>query len=544
MAYADAQGRTLQQRMRANKNELWSKRSSYDTLCRELAKFISPRSGRFQVDDKNRGEKKHEYILDSTATGAHEVLVSGIASGLTNRTQKWLRLATPSQELNKEHDVKVWLEQATDILLDIFNDSNTYEALTHYYGESSLFGTSCGIVEADERNVIHHYPLTWGQYALATNDKGEVDRMIREFSMTVAQMVMKFGLDRVSTGVQDQFRRRNFDQEVRIYHCVEPRALSERNPNKLDGKNMPWRSVYFEDSKSAHDVLRESGYRECPVLAHRWKVVGSNVYGDSPAMNALGPIIRLQSMTKVEGQVAALSAQPPLQGPPAVKGKEIQRGPNGYSETQPGHEIKPLYDSRAQPGMLDVMLLRVQDEINARLYRPLFSVISDAEKQMTAQEVREVAGERLAQLGPTIGRWDREKISKLVDITLGHAFDMGRLPPPPPQMSGLAIKAEMIGVLAQAQRAASSNTSDQLQMKIASHAQTDPRVRHLIDYEYDIRTYADTIGADPRILVSPSRYQEIVEAEAKAQAAQAQSAMMAETAGSAKDLAAASVTAQ
>lgn len=529
--------RTLQQRLRAQKQELWTKRSSYDAHCRQLAEYISPRSGRFNTTDKDRGEKKHEAIIDSTATGAWEVLTSGLASGLTNRTQRWLRLETPDQELNKDYEVKVWLEEATDVLLDIFNDSNTYEMMTQCYGESSLFGSTVNIVEQDDTTVIHNYPLTWGQYAMAANDKGDIDRVIRCFEMTVIQMVKKFGYDRVSHGVRNQYDRKNWDQSITVYHAMEPRALSERDPNKLDGKNKPWRSVYFEDSRTAHDVLRESGYDVQPFIAHRWAPKGGNVYGDCPAMNALGPAIRLQILVKTEGQVAQLQARPPLQGPPTLKGKEIQRAPGGYSETSPGHEIKPLYEVRTDVGLLDALVQRVQGEIEARFYRPLFSVISDAEKQMTAQEVREIAGERLSQLGPTIGRWDREFLSKLVDITLHHANAMGRLPPAPEALAGMPVKAEMIGVLAQAQRAAQSSASDQLQMKVQSHAQVDPRVRHLIDYEYDVRQYADVIGADPRILVTPERYQEVVEAEAKAMAAQQQSAIMAEQSGAAKNVA-------
>lgn len=538
------EGQTLEQRLLTDKEALWTERRSYDELCRDLAKFVSPRMGRFELYEKNRGEKKHQAIFESTAIGAHKTLRAGLRTGLTNPSTTWLRLKTPDAELNKDHAVRVWLEEAAQRLMEIFNDSNTYEALSHYYGESSLFGTACGIIEEDEETVIHHYPLTWGQYALATDDKGRVNKVIREFQMTVAQVIKKFGEENVSEGVRGQADRQNWHQPVTIYHCVEPRWMHERDPEKLDGKNMPWRSVYFEICKNNNgqrgkraSILRESGYREFPVVAPRWEVVGGNTYGDSPAMDALGAVQRVQSMTVVEGRAAALDAEPPLQGPPSLKDAEIDRGPNGYTEVEAGQEIKPLYDSRTNPVLLENLLQRGIHEIEARMFRPLFSIISDADKQMTAQEVREVAGERLAQLGPTIGRYDRDLLSRMVDITLGHAFDQGRMPPAPDQLAGLEVKAELVGVLAQAQRASNASTSDQLQAKVFSHAQVDPRVRHIIDYEQDIRNYADVIGADPRSLVSPQKYQETVEAEAQAQAAQAQSAVVAEQAGAARDMA-------
>lgn len=537
-------GRSLVDRLRSDKQDLWTERSSYDSHARELAANISPRMGRFEVSDANRGDKKHQLIYDSTATGGHDVLTSGLASGLTNQTQRWLKLQTSDASLNEEHDVKVWLEEAGDALLDVFNDSNTYSSLSQIYSEVSLFGTACCILEADDENVIHTYPLTWGQYALATDDKGKVNRMVREFEMTTAQIIGKFGEANVSPRIRDQAKRKNWNAKFKVLHCVEPRSMDQRDPNKLDGMNMPWRSVYFEEAKSKHpEVLQESGYRVFPVLAPRWKVVGANVYGDSPAMDALGPIKRLQSMVRVEGRAAALQAEPPLQGPD-LKEEEVERGPNGYTTVTTGQEIKPLYESRANLVPLDALLMRVQGEIDQRLYRPLFTAISGTKKDITKYEAQEIRAESLTQLGPTIGRLDRELLARLCDLTLGHMFDMGILNPPPPQLEGMNIKPELLGTLAQAQRAAGAASSDMLQMKIQAHAQIDPSVAMLIDYEYDIRKYADTVGADPRILISPEKYREKVEAQAAAQAAQAQSAVVAEQAGAARNMAEAEATAR
>ena len=537
------EGRSLVDRLRADKQEFWTQRSSYDSVARDLASHVSPFMGRFQVSDANRGDKKHQLIYDSTATGAHDVLTSGLGSGLTNQSQRWLKLKTSNDDLNEEHTVKVWLEEAGDALLDAFNESNTYASLSHIYGEVCLFGTACCIIESDDENVIHCYPLTWGQYAIGTNDKGQVNRVFREFQLSTSQMISKFGEANVSEKVRQQAKRKNWNAKWTVIHAIEPRAMGDRDPKKLDGKNMPWRSVYFEEAKSnSPDVLQESGYRELPVVAPRWKVVGANVYGASPGMDARRPIKRLQSMTKAARQTVALQARPPLQGPD-LKEEEIDRNPNGYTAVTDGQEIKPLYESSADLMPLDVLLLRVQDEIDQRMYRPLFTAISDTKKDITKYEAQEIRAESLTQLGPTIGRLARELLARLCDITLGHMFDQGRLPPPPPELEGMDIKPELLGVLAQAQRAAGASASDQVQMKIGAHAATKPEVSMIMDEEYDIRTYADTVGADPRMLVSPEVYKERLEAHAKAQAAQAQSAVVAEQAGAARDMAQAEATA-
>jgi hypothetical protein len=83
-------------------------------------------------------------------------------------------------------------------MLDIFQRSNVYRALAAIYLELGAFGTAAALVADDFDNVIHIHPFTVGEYAIATNAKGEVDTFYREFQRTVCQLVDEFGVDNVS----------------------------------------------------------------------------------------------------------------------------------------------------------------------------------------------------------------------------------------------------------------------------------------------------------------------------------------------------------
>lgn len=538
--------RTLIQRCRSRKKDLWTKRSTYDTRARQLAEYFDPSRGRWQATDKDRKKSDHGKIFDSTPTGALNVLIAGMVSGMANPNTKFLRLGTPDPDLNEFHSVRRWLDDSAERMMRVFRKANTHEAIPNVIGEKALFGTACDLVLPSFKTVIHHHTLTWGMYALATDDLGNVNTMVREYSMTVAQMVAQFGLDSVSTSVADQYRRGNYDQAITVYHCIEPRDLSQRDPRKLDGKNMPYRSVYFENggtNKRGDDVLHEGGYRTFPVLAPRWRVVGSNVYGESPAFDALGPAKRLQKMTLVEGKAAALHAEPPVRVPDGLKGLEHGFRPGQAVTVPAGQDVGEIFKPSSRLNDMDVLLRRVQDEIEDRMHKPLFTAITDLDKQATLGEVREIVGEKLTQLGPTVLRSTREYFAPLADITLGHMMDQGELAPPPPELEGQDVKAELIGVLAQAQKASGAQISDQLQAKVNAHAEFDPSIRHILDREYDVRDYSDIIGSDPKRLRSPDDFRQRVEAEAQAQAAQAQSELMAQGASSAKDAAAAEATA-
>src|SRR5690606_9664077 len=130
------------------------------------------------------------------------------------------------------------------LLRKVFASSNTYRTLHGLYAELGLFGTAATIVLPDFDNVIHHYSLTCGEYAIGTDERDAVDTVCREFQMTVAQCVDKFGRENCSTTIQNLWDRRAFDQWVDVVHLIEPRR--SRDATKRDGKNKRFASLYIE----------------------------------------------------------------------------------------------------------------------------------------------------------------------------------------------------------------------------------------------------------------------------------------------------------
>ena len=129
-------------------------------------------------------------------------------------------------------------------MLDVFARSNTYRALHSMYEELGAYGTSASIIVDDFDSVIHHHTLTAGEYAIASDYRGKVQTLYREFDLTVAQMVGEFGRDKVSPAVRTFFDRGNLDTWVPVIHAIEPRI--DRDATKRDAQNMAWKSVYFE----------------------------------------------------------------------------------------------------------------------------------------------------------------------------------------------------------------------------------------------------------------------------------------------------------
>lgn len=520
------------------KAALWRERQSFDSHWKDVATYQLPRAGRFQTTDVNKGDKRHNHIYDNTAIRALRTLAAGMMSGTTSPARPWFRLALKDRDLMEFAPVKQWLFDTSALMRSVFASSNTYPALHQCYTELGAFGTWANFVQPDFDNVIHHYPMTVGEYAIAVNDKGVVDTVVREFRMTVGQMMRQFGRANCSTTVRNLYDRGALDDWVDVVHLVEPREA--HNPSKYDNRAMPWSSCYFEPAQTNWDsYLSESGYKRFRALCPRWDVTGNDIYGHSPAMECLGDVKQLQHEQLRKAQAIDLQVNPPLQVPVAYKDQANKRIPGGVmfvDATSPGGGVRSAYEVNLR---LDYLLLDIQDtreRIRASYYADLFLMLANqpANGKMTATEVAERHEEKLLMLGPVLERLHNELLSPLVDITFERMAEANILPPPPPELEGVDMDIEFISTLAQAQRAVAAAGSDRLLGTVGSLVNIWPSVRHKINAMQVVDSYAEMFGVDPRMVVSDEDANAAADAEAQAQQAAQQGAAMAQAVESAK----------
>lgn len=517
------------QRLLARKAALWSERSSWITHWREISDYQQPRAGRFVATDRNKGDKRTNHILDNTAVFGARTLAAGLMSGVTSPARPWFRLEIKDKELMESGPVKTWLHESAELLRAIFASSNTYRALHTLYEELGLFGTAASIVLPDFDNVIHHYPLTVGEYALATNSRGEVDTLCREFQMTVAQMVEQFGRENCSRTVQDLYAKGSYDAWVDVVHLIEPRRA--RDTTKRDAKNMRFASIYMEPGKDQSDqFLSESGFERFPALAPRWVVTGNDVYGTSPGMECLGDVKQLQHQQLRKGQAIDYQVNPPLQVPTKYKEATKARLPGGVfyvdSMGQNGG-VRSAFDVQLNLQHLMLDIQDVRERIRSAYYADLFLMLAnDTRSGITATEVAERHEEKLLMLGPVLERLHNELLQPLIDIAFDYAARAGILPEAPPELEGMELNVEFISVLAQAQRAVATQGMDRLLGTVGQLAAVKPEVLDKIDFDQVIDDYGNAYGVNPAIIVPDDQVAALREQRAAAMQA-AQSAAVA-----------------
>lgn len=523
---------------------LKQERSSWIVHWRDISEYLLPRSGRFLVDSQtngqqNNGARKYNRIYDNTGTKALRILGAGMMSGATSPARPWFRLTTTDPDLTKYAPVKQWLNDVTRIMLDVFAKSNTYRALHSMYEELGAFGTAGNIIVPDFKNIIHSHALTAGEFAIATDDRGVVNTIYREFRMTVEQLVAEYGKNNCSTTVQSMYDRGNYDAWVPVMHAIEPRHEGDRDLSKKDGKNMPWRSCYFEPGANKGKYLRESGFKQFRAVAPRWAVTSGDIYGHSPGMEALGDIKQLQHEQLRKGECIDYKTKPPLFLPTSMKDREVNRLPGGvtYMDMAGGgaQGIKTAFEVNLDLSHLLNDIQDVRQRINSAFYADLFMMLAQqpADGRMTATEVAERHEEKLLMLGPVLERLDSELFRPLIDITFEQIAASGVLPPPPEELANQELDVEYISMLAQAQRAVQTNAVDRLLGTFGAIANFKPDVLDKLNSDKVVEDYADMLGANPEYVLDDSKVEPIRQARAQQQQQQ-QRVAMAEQAASAQ----------
>jgi len=531
----------LREQLSARWNGLKSERESWISHWQDISEYLLPRSGRFFLNDQNKGDQRHNRIYDNTGTRALRVLAAGMMAGMTSPARPWFRLTTSDPQLDESAGVKAWLADVTTLMQMVFAKSNTYRALHSMYEELGAFGTASSIVLPNFERVIHQHVLTAGEYAITTDNEGHVNTLYREFQLTVGQTVAEFGLDKVSNQVRNLYDRGNLDKWVTVMHAIEPRT--DREHGKRDARNMPWMSNYFEAGSREHEFLRESGFRRYPSLSPRWATSGGDIYGNSPAMEALGDIKQLQHEQLRKAQGIDYKTNPPLQVPMAFKNRELDTLPGGISyvdATAPQAGIRSAFEVNIDLSHLLNDIVDVRERIKASFYADLFLMLAGGDlRNMTATEVAERHEEKLLMLGPVLERLHNEILDPLISMTFDRMLEARIVPPPPPELQGMELNVEFVSMLAQAQRAIATNSVDRFVMNLGQVAQFKPEVLDKFDADRWADAYADMLGLDPELIVPGEQVALVRQQRAQAAQAQQDAAMMQQGAATAKDLAAA-----
>ena len=530
---------TLKEQLQKQQAQLTNDRSSFDPHWRELSDFINPRGSRFLVTDVNLDDRRNTKIVDPTATLAARTLSSGMMSGITSPARPWFKLATPDPDMMDYGPVKLWLEVVQRRMNEVFNKSNIYQSLPLLYASLGNYSTGAMAVLEDDSDVIRTMMFPIGSYYMANSARGSVDTCFRKFSMTVRQLVMEFGLNNVSDSVKGMWDSGNYESWIEVIHAVYPNI--DRDTAKLNSKNKPVKSVYYEVGGDSDKLLRESGFDEFPIMAPRWEVNGEDVYGSScPGMIALGQVKALQLEEKRKSQLIDKATNPPMVGPSSLRNQRVSLLPGDitYIDQVTGQDgFKPAY--LVNPNTAD-LLADIQDTrqiINSAYFVDLFMMLQNINtRSMPVEAVIEMKEEKLLMLGPVLERLNDECLNPLIDRTFSIMARKNLLPQPPDVLQGMPLRIEYISVMAQAQKSIGLSSLSSTVGFIGQLAQAKPEALDKLNVDQAIDAFAEMSGVSPTVIVPQEQVEQVREQRAQQQQQQQMVAMGMAAAQGAKTL--------
>ena len=488
--------------LKDNLSRLMEKRKTWETHWQEVADYFLTRKSDI-TERHTKGDKRNLQVFDATGTHSLELLASSLHGSLTSASSKWFSLRFKNSAVNEDDTAKEWLEDSAGKMFLAFHRSNFQQEIFEAYHDLICFGTAAMFIEADDDDMIRFSTRHIKEIYIAENGKGLVDCIYRRFTITAKAAADKFGLENLSRNLQAIYKNSMFD-EVELCHVVKPRDIYD--PRKIDKKNMPYVSTYFE--METDHIISHGGFREFPYVVPRWLKSSNEVYGRSPAQNSLPDIKVLNKMCEIQLQAAAKQINPPLLIPDDSAILPVRTAPGSLNFYRSGSrdKIEPLNIGANNP--LGLNLEQQRRESIGKAFHIDQLLIQESPRQMTATEVQTRQDEKLKILGPVMGRLQSEMLNPLIVRVFQIMLRGNHFIQAPPILANQEIEIEYVSPMALAMKSQQLSGIMRGMEIFGSLSQTMP-VTDYIDENGLVKELIDILGLSAKMIKSDDEVQEI-----------------------------------
>ncbi len=452
---------TLEQKILLRQTQMETVREPYESgLWEDIGRFVNPRRKDISIRSatNRKGQNLGTHSYDGTPLGSLNIWADGMQGLLLSG--RWFRSVMDNPLLNKIDSVREWLQVYDLKMYSAFDRGNFYAMIPQWLRDGGSIGTATVFTEeVIGTGRISHTAVHPREVFISENEFGEVDTWHRKFMMTARSAWKKFG-NRVS----DALKKNAKDTPEKVHefiHAVFPN--DEIMFGKRTQRNKRFRSIYME-TKSTNkgrvgNITRESGFDISPYTTWRFKKNSDEVYGRSPASEAMTETFGLNQMSKTLLEAAHMSVRPPRNVPIEMRGR-VRMNPEGdnYYE-DPKKVITTISTNINYPvGAQERQELRdsMQDKYRVKFFNAFIGRTGEA----TREEILAIKGEQAGLLIAQVDMLYIEGIRSLFDIVSdiedrrGSFTEDAGMPPVPDEIleSDGRINFILTGPLAQAQR--------------------------------------------------------------------------------------------
>ena len=308
---------TIEQGLLLRQSQMETVRDPYETgLWSDIGRFVNPRRRDITLNSAtdDKGKNLGTAVYDGTPLGALNTWADGMQGFLISN--RWFKSVMDNPLLNKIDSVREWLQIYDLKMYSAFDRGNFYAVLPEWMRDAGSIGTATLFTEEDiGTGRTSHTAVHPREVFISENKFGEVDTTHRKFFMTARSAMQKFA-DRVSTQIKQDTEGNNPEKPHEFIHAVFPN--DDRMFGKRTSRNKKFRSIYMEtkssDKGKVGNIVRDSGFDINPYAVWRFRKNSDEVYGRSPAADALTEVFGLNQFSKTLIQAAHQSSLLTLNG--------------------------------------------------------------------------------------------------------------------------------------------------------------------------------------------------------------------------------------
>lgn len=480
-----------------------SDKSTYTGIWDDINKFIFPNSESFYSEYKG-GQKRRRVLFDGTAERALEIFSASMIGLIANPSAKYINFEPRDKKLLEIKEVQVFLEEAQDYVLGVFNDPQTkfYDNLFYCMQYLGAYGTTALLSDPDKEHVAVFRAESPKHINFTENFNGKVEEIFLERKYTTEQL--RELQEKEGWEIPKEVFRKKEDDECTVIRHIYP------NPDfKEDGigtKFARYRSDYW--LKEEKVKAKTSGFSTFPAPLGRWGKLDQEKWGDSPGRVALTDVKILNASERHMTFAEEYSLRPSLFVSSEAKfGKlNLSAGAINVGRGNPNDSIRQLNINGDLSYSLERNRLR-REVVMQAFYVDIFQTLSDVDMTATEAQIRQQ--ERLRGLAPKTSRVQTDLIGPTSERVLRMGIDRGDLKPPD-AIRGTSLEVTYTSPMANAQRAQDAVNLQLFLQDMAVVGQFNQQALLRVDYDAITEEFAEIRGVPAKALLEKKEYEELL----------------------------------
>ena len=448
------------------------------------------------------GEDKSLLIRDPTAVLALNRATAGFIAAWIPKDREFFGIYIKNKRIAELDNVKRWCAMAVRIAHEEIFESNFMQQLQQTVKAAIGFGTGCLYSEWDNKTQGLNFK-DWhiSTYTIKQNTKGQVDTVIIKYELTARQASEEFKNPGAQV-LKDVGETENESKLHTFIHIVRPRI--KRNVMFVDSLNMPFESVFVNVKEQ--EIVDEGGFEELPFAVPRWEKSSMEKYGRGQGTVMLSAVKELQQMRKDFIECGNRWNHTPLEAVDNNIEGEINMSPDGITHVLERHSFGAVDQVSLGSFPITKDMLEFQQNLikNEGFYNDIFSQFRNlqGDRRVTLElELRNQEG--LDQLVAPVINMEGELFTPSLSRDILLLIRNGRIPPPPPELSGQAFGIEYMGKLAMAMKQYQARGFMQLTQVVAALDPVFPEAKDTINADRALPDIARALGVKVEHLSTP-----------------------------------------